>query len=163
MNCCCCRLHTLTVLRDERLAPPEMKTSLTSLFLSHCAAAATRFLENAPAQQDGLDSTVMRPARRDSTGRDAFCRAAAPMEPTATQSLVPVYVPLASWRVHRVHMFLLHPTVPNLLYVCIFHDDSSNGTIQPHRNRGRLSRFSQLFVISRERRIIYLFVCHFQH
>ena len=67
------------------------------IFLSHYVVAATHFLVNAAAQQDGPGFTVMRPARLDTSARDACCRAAAPTEPTATLSQVPVYVPRASW------------------------------------------------------------------
>lgn len=75
----------------------KLRLTCRPIFLSHYVVAATHFLVNAPALQDGQGFTVMRPARLDTMERDAFCLAAAPTELTAILSQVVVYVPLGSW------------------------------------------------------------------
>ena len=89
---------SVDILRAETL---PHSSCCCSIFLSHYVVAATRFLVNAPALRDGPGFTVMRPALLDTTGKDACCPVAAPMEPTAILSQATVYVPLGSWWVSQ--------------------------------------------------------------
>lgn len=71
--------------------------NLVSSILLVILEAATHFLGNARALRAGQGFTVMRPARQATMGKAACCRVAAPMELTATQSLVPACVRQALW------------------------------------------------------------------
>lgn len=88
-------------LSDDSLTAASSSQSISPsscpISLSHYVVAATLFLVNAPALQDGQGFTVMRPVHLDTTERDACSLAVAPMEPTAILSPVLAYVPQGSW------------------------------------------------------------------